>query len=188
MALQVFTEVGLLGDEHEDDRPVLVNRYGGYHDEQLFELSDRDFRLWRVTFRRDRSGAQTIDAFLRANRRFLYKDTDDYARTAITLEPVTSGGSVTRWRIPRDGDEGGDYPTGVSSTYVVRVGGSPVTVSSVDVDLREFILASGVSDASTVDADYEFYRLCRARRPRWRRISTVGPRFEGDLNIEEVAV
>lgn len=185
MTYQVFSEIGLLGDEHQDERPFIVNRYGG--PEQIAELAERDFRRWSLTLRRTRAQVQTIDAFLAANRRFLYKDTDDYERTAIALSPVTSGGSVTRWRIPLTGTYAGDYPTGVGGTYEVRVSGSPVSVSSVDVDNREFILAVGVSDAATVVADYERYYLVRLReeRPRWRRYTTVGPRFEAQLELVE---
>ncbi len=184
MPLAVFAETPLFQDEHLDERPELVTRYAGQN-VQIADLTDRDLRRWSQTFRRNRTGKQTLDAFLRANRTFLLKDLDDFARLAITLEPVTTGGSVTRWRIPKSGDQGGDYP--ISGTETVRVGGSPVTVSSVDTDAREFILAAGVADTSVVDADYEYSRLVRVlQRPRWRRVSTVGPRFDGSIDFEEI--
>ncbi len=189
MPLAVFSEIPRLGHSYRDDQKVVRLAFAGGGAQRSLGQA-REYRRIVLPFRRNTTGRRTIDTFFRARdfgkTAFLHKDWNDYARTAITLSPVTSGGSVTRWRIPTTGDYAGDYPIDTAS-YVVRVAGSPVTVTSVDVDLREFILASGVSDASVVDADYEYYRLFALEGPfEWRNIAAGAGWYETEIALEEV--
>lgn len=189
MSLAVFSEIPLLGHEYEDDQKVQVLAYAGAA-EQRAQTQERKLRPLLLPFKRSKTGRATIDTFFIARgyekESFLYKDRNDYARTAITLSPVTAG-TVTRWRIPTTGAYAGDYPTGEAATYVVRVAGTPVTVASVDTDLREFILSVGVSDASVVDADYEYYRRFRLDRPfRWRQVAAGVGYYTTEIALREV--
>lgn len=191
MPLAVFSEIPLLGHDYGDDQRVAKLEYfGGGAQRSLGQA--REYRDLVLPFKRNKTGRATIDTFFRArnyeHESFLYKDLNDYARAAIVLQPVTSGGSVTRWRIPTTGDNAGDYPTGEAATYVVRVGGSPVTVASVDTDLREFILSAGVSDASVVDADYQYYRRWSLlERFRWRSVAAGVGWYRTEIALRETS-
>ena len=117
---------------------------------------------------------------------FLFQNPYDKSRTAVTLVALTAGGSVTRWGLPTSGRFAGDHPSAEAGTYVVRVGGSPVTVSEVKTDDREFVLSSGVSDASDVDADFEFYSRLRLRPEGYRIRPLASGVWEGSLAVDEV--
>ncbi len=171
------------------DRAFTENRFAGNLNVQRAEHVEREMRKWRLPLlAATQAERAAIEAFFAANgvaTKFLLKDLADKARTAITLEPVTSGGSVTRWKIPDAGLQGGDFPDDAAGTYVVRVGGSPVTVSSVDTDLREFILQTGVADTSDVDADYEYFLLSLfSALPQWTHRSALEV-WSTVLEIEE---
>lgn len=189
MPLAVLSEIPLLGHGYEDDQRVVRLGFAGGGAQRSLSQS-REYRRLTLPFRRNTAGRRTIDTFFRARdfgkTAFLHKDWTDHTRTAIALSPVTSGGSVTRWRIPATGDYAGDYPIDTAA-YVVRVAGTPVTVASVDVDLREFVLSSGVSDASAVDADYLYYRLWALAAPyRWRNVAAGVGWYETEIALEEV--
>lgn len=140
------------------------HRFAGNLNVRRIQHLDRELRAWALELGRLTEAERVVlRDFFDTNgiaKKFLFKYLHDAARTGVTLSPVTSGGSVTQWRIPDTGLYAGDFPDDAASTYTVRVGGSPVTVSSVDTDNRRFVLAVGVSDVSVVTADYLAYRYC----------------------------
>jgi len=171
-------------------RPRSVSRFAGNLNVQIAAHTAREMRSWVLPLRNlKETERSSIMQFFETNgsgAKFLFKDLKDKSRTGIALSALTTEGSVTRWGLPQTGLYGGDFPDDASGTYTVYVGGSPVTVSSVDTDNREFVLQTGVADTSVVTADYEHYRYCMlAEDPTW------GHRFalqvwNSDLKLEEV--
>lgn len=139
-------------------------RFAGNLNVRRIQHLDRELRSWSLELAALTEAERlALKAFFDANgvaTKFLFKYLHDAAQTGVTLAAVTSGGSVTQWKLPDTGLNAGDFPDDASSTYTVRVGGSPVTVASVDTDGRKFVLQTGVSDASVVTADYLAFRYC----------------------------
>ena len=165
-------------------------RFAGNLAVRRVEHAERELVSWSIPLSRySEAERQSVKTFLETNShstKFLFKDLKDYARTAIVLSPITSGGSVTRWKIPDAGLRGGDFPDDGGGTYVVRVAGTPVTVSQVKTDDREFVLSSGVSDAAVVDADYRYFRLCLLAQPISVRHLASLAWWDSVLSIDEV--
>lgn len=181
------------------DTPVLVTGFAYAISEQRAMLADREFLSWPsgVHITAHASGRKTIEDFLRgldhAFTPFLFMDPGYNTRGdlgagpgEITLEGDTDGVNVD-FTIPESGEGGGDYPIDTLALAKVFDDGASVTISSIDVDAREFTLAAAPADPSEMTADYSFYRLVRLvpkRTPVWRWAG--GELWETTMLIEEV--
>ncbi len=192
MPIPRFPSIVISGREFQVSPQQLWSdvRFAGNLSVRRIEHAEREMLSWSLPLSRlVESERQAVKALFEANTfaaRFLFRDLKDNTRAAIALAPVTSGGSVTRWKIPDAGLRGGDFPDDAAGTYVVRVAGSPVGVASVDTDAREFVLSSGVSDSSTVDADYRYFRYCMLAQPFAVRHLARFELWDAVLSIDEV--
>lgn len=163
-----------------DDGPVYTDRYA------LLDITRRVYS-WHI--KRTTTERAAVDAFMALARSvqleaFYIRDPKDDARTAVTLEPAVGDGARVTFSLPTTGEERRHYPRD-DADLVVRVGGAPATVASVDTDARTITLAAPPGIGVAVEADYNGLRLCRLSAPfDWKGLDAAW--FDATLVIEEI--
>lgn len=167
MAYAVFAEVPWVDYGYSDDLPVEVQAERGPFWSDRYQLADIGRRRYTLPFWRTSSERASFDAFFKGATvlytwgAWLFEDPKDAAQTAVSLG--TGDGSTTTFSLPTTGEQRRYYPK--QGSVVVRVAGTPVTVSSVSTDGRTVTLASPPAGAAAVEADYTGLRLVRLVAP-----------------------
>lgn len=174
MPYAVLAEIPWVTYGYRDDFPVEVVRERGPFWSDRYALADISVRTYTLPFWRTTSERSAFDAFFRARLQtweaFLFEDPKDAPQTGVSLG--TGNGSTTTFSLPTTGEQRRHYPK--QGSVVVRVAGSPVTVSSVDTDARTVTLASAPALSAAVEADYTGLRLVRLADPYEWSAADVG--------------
>ena len=187
MAYAVWDECAEAGYSYTDKQRVSIRMVGGALDEERTLLYPISRRSYTWTMRRDDCAdwlRTDVDDFAIA-RDFMYSpflllDPMDSARTGIAMTLV-SGNTYSLPTTITDEDYR-HYPRN-DSTIVAYDAGTPVAISSVDVDGRTVTLAAPAGGAVTLDATC--YRLCRIDNEfQWSNLSGVA--FDVEVPITEV--
>lgn len=173
MPRSVFAEIPWVDYGYTDDVPVEVTAERGPFWTDRYLLADISRRRYSLPFWRTTSERASFDGFFAGSSvlgtwgSWLFEDPKDSARTAVSLG--TGTGAQTVFGLPTTGNERRHYPK--QGSVVVRVAGSPVTVSSVDTDARTITLATPPSLGAAVEADFTGLRLVRLVSPyAWQAV------------------
>lgn len=187
MAYAVLTEVPWVDYGYSDDMPLEVQAERGAFFTDRYQLADITRRTYTLPFWRTTAERASFDAFFAGSTvlstwgAWLFEDPKDAAQTAVSLG--TGNGSATTFSLPTTGNGRRYYPK--QGSVVVRVSGSPVTVSSVDTDGRTVTLASPPAGAAPVEADFTGLRLVRLLAPyTWQAVDQGW--WNTTLSVQEV--
>lgn len=184
MTIAIFTEVPFNGYQYRDEEQILVHRDGSAWEETRHVLTDISRRHYVLPMGRDNTERQTIDAWFAARHSqyeaFFFKDPLDAGLTNVSIG--TGNGVATTFYLPTTGTNRRFYP--VVTGCVVKVSGSPVTVSSVSPDARSVTLASPPAGAAPVTITCDVYRLVRLEDLNWTH--SHPRRWDASITLVEV--
>lgn len=184
---QEFDECPWADYGYRDELPHEALMDGGPYEVDRYAVADIPRRVYTWHLKRDRTERRVVDAFL-ANTHlagvhsFYVRDPADDARADVPLG--TGDGGTTTFFLPSTGEERRHYPRD-DGDLVVKVAGTPVTVSSVDTDARSVTLAAPPGIGLAVTADFNGLRLVRQLMPHeWKGLSYSW--FDATIVLEEI--
>ena len=189
MPRELFDECPWTDYVFRDEQPVASFMDDAPGTVQRFQLQPIARRVYQWHMKRDFAERAVILEFLRARGQglesFYVEDPADAARVDVPAEPATGDGARVTFSLPTGTSDEERRWHPLESSFVAKVNGTPVTVSSVDRDARTFTLAAAPGVGQNVTASYTGLRLVRLRQPQeWAAQSYAW--HETTLELEEL--